>query len=75
MLNKITGGLQNAVLRWNLKCGFNFPISLPPQISVLSAISARISQKDPRPSVSEESGVCVVCRTIVQEKSLALNFD
>lgn len=75
MLNKITGGLQNAVLRWNLKCGFNFPISLPPQISIPSAISARVSQKNPRPSVSEESGVCVVYRTIFQKKSLALNFD
>lgn len=29
-LNKITGGLQDAVLDLNLKCRFNFPISYPP---------------------------------------------
>lgn len=45
MLNKITGGLQNAVLNWNLKLRFNFPISLASQISILSAISGRISQR------------------------------
>lgn len=45
MLDKITGGLRNAVLDWNLKCRFNFPISRPSQISILSAIPARISQR------------------------------